>query len=774
MADVSPDAYMEPLGHFFWVGLLLLLIYASVLRFVRGSRPQSSFDEETEKAAPLLRFLRIKLSGDGVFSIHGMGRIGGLTTWGLLAGLFFPWLIVLQSFVLGLIMSLVEGWSVGEGVSYVQHGMAILLNPITAVEPQTGFGTFIAPFIAIYVYVFFNTLLAVASSTRFVALLKQAMPSRFWFFLMVQDVFTPGFLLLLMLFFGLCLASLEDWRVKDSFFQTLGHATTGGNLFSTVKATNTWTLVMNIWLISAMVSVSGILVGVTSSHPVVQYTVALFEGHDEVLDEDDDSDWVDDRDLYADQASDDEDIDVIMTPKGNALEDLLRDMHHQDDPLPKDALHECTAPRTAQNRAADAAQRSDPLDDPEETVARAAEVSPTENSDELLQVKAQLREAERLAKASVERERNLSAHLVEVEQRAQSAELQLKNAEARTTHAQEQLHELMRNMEGAEELARTAEAQTKNAEEQLNELRTMRQQQMQRLRDDQLKQGTSGIAMGYSLPQAQAARLSALGIAPPTPTTQGFSPGWKSSSVGSPGRSEGQHSDLPRPKADEAVRAQRLPVMSGIHRKVASHITPKIKPLAKKQPNLAERMLDAKAKEAIATRAAYEEQAKSLAMWLRDAEAGRCEAEARAMRQEQRAREAEVRLADAQRSVAEANAIATDALRARGGQMHLEQVLEERPVTYSSQPVMRQVSPRSALPGQRTPASASASAPASMPTSVPSSARDHSARDHSARDHLARNYQDQQIDTERSQGDQRAAYERNSGPRSCWSPRNCG
>merc|ERR1712008_189153 len=100
----------------------------------------------------------------------------------------------------------------------------------------------------------------------------------------------------------------------------------------------------------------------------------------------------------------------------------------------------------------------------------------------------------------------------------------------------------------------------------------IQQQQMQRLRNDQLKlerpQGTSGIEMACTLPAAQAARLSALGIATPTPTTQGFSPVWKSSSVSSPGRSESQHGDLPRPKADEAVRAQRLPVMAGIHRKV--------------------------------------------------------------------------------------------------------------------------------------------------------------------------------------------------------------
>merc|ERR1712008_481729 len=138
-----------------------------------------------------------------------------------------------------------------------------------------------------------------------------------------------------------------------------------------------------------------------------------------------------------------------------------------------------------------------------------------------------------------------------------------------------------------------------------------------------------------------------------TPATQRFTPVWKNSSVSSPGRSESQHGELPRPKADEAVRAHRLPVMAGIHKKVANHIAPKIKPLAKKQPNLAERMLDAKARDAIATRAAFEEQVKSLALWLRDAEAGRCEAEARASREEQRAREAEARLADAQRTVAE-------------------------------------------------------------------------------------------------------------------------
>lgn len=665
MDEVNPDDYMEALGHFFWVGLLLLLGYAGVLRFLRGKRAVSSFDEEVEREL-LLRLFRIEMPGDGIFSLHGMGRIGGFTTWGIFFGLLVPWLIVLQSFFLGLILSLVEGWSVGEGVSYVQHGMAVLLNPITGVQPETGFGMFIAPFVSIYVYVFFNTLLAVASSTRFVAFLKQTMPSRWWFFVLVQDVFTPGFLLLLMLFFGLCLASLEGWKVKDSFFQALGHATTGGNLFSTVKAKNTWTLVMNIWLLSATVSVSGILVGVTSSHPVVQYTVALCEGADEVADEEEHSDWVDDCQTYGDQDADVEEVEVVR--KGQALEDFLKEMHHQDDPLPKDILNECTVEVAEERDAA-------PMDVDDYTA---------ENSQDELWAKAQLREVERLAKASTERERSLSVRLLEAEQRAQKAEMQLKNAEARTTHAQEQLHELMKNMEGAEELARTAEAQTKNAEEQLNELRSMRiqQQQIQRLRDDQLKlekhQASSGITMGCALPSAQATRLSVVGIAPPTPTTQGFSPGWKSSSVSSPGRSDSRHGELPRPKADEAVRAQRLPVMSGIHRKVANHMSPKIKPLAKKQPNLAERMLDAKAREAIATRAAYEEQVKSLALWLRDAEAGRCEAEARASREEQRARLAEARLAEAQRSVEEVESAAANALRARGSQMQLEQVLEER------------------------------------------------------------------------------------------------
>jgi len=640
---------------------------------------------------------------------------------------------------------------VGEGVSYVQHGMDILLNPITAAKPETGFGTFIAPFVSIYVYMFFNTLLAVASSTRFVAFLKKAMPSRLWFFMMAQDIFTPAFLLSLTLFFGLCLASLEDWRVKDSFFQTLGHATTGGNMFFTVRAKNVWTPVMNIWLISAIVSTSGIIVGVTSTHPVVQYAVALCEGHDEA-DGEHRSEWVDDFDAYTGQDADIADFEAV---RGKALEDLLKEMHHQDDPLPKDVLHECTTVDVAVER------NSDPIDVREEAVFTAADVSTNENSqDDLAKARAQLLEAERLVKASTERERVLSTRLLQVEQRAQKAEMQLKNAEARTTHAEEQLHELMRNMEGAEELARTAEAQTRDAEEKLNELRTMRiqQQQMQRLRDEQLKletpQRPSSIAVSCALPAAQAARLSALGIAPPTPTTQGFSPGRKSSSVSSPGRSEGQNGDLPRPKSDEAVRAQRLPVMTGIHRKVASHISPKLKPVAKKEPNLAERMLDAKAREAIATQAAFEEQVKSLALWLRDAEAGRCEAEARASRLEQRAREAEARLADAQRSVVEAEAVTKDAMRARGGHMQLEQVQEERIAAASSLHVTQHATMRSVTPG-----------PLSTPTSVPSSARDY----------LASHQQDQQVGAERNPRDHKAAYEGNAGPpRSCWSPQNCG
>merc|ERR1712129_4846 len=106
-----------------------------------------------------------------------------------------------------------------------------------------------------------------------------------------------------------------------------------------------------------------------------------------------------------------------------------------------------------------------------------------------------------------------------------------------------------------------------------------------------------------------------------------------------------------------------------------------------------------------------------------------------------------------------AQAVAKDAMWARGGQMQLEQVLEERPPLKAPQLMTRNASPRHASPRHASPRHASPRSflpgPLAAIASVPSSAR---------------NDQEQQVGAER---DQKAAYEGNAGYSRCWSPRKC-
>lgn len=198
----------------------------------------------------------------------------------MLVLMFFivPCAIFFTSGVFGSVLAAAEEWSWTTGFDYVVSNVAGLSNPLTSVSPTSTIGIFLDVIVSVWAMLLANSFMGVTANMGCVQRIIDSMPGTTLAFMRYTFVYIPVVLLVLSLFVGIMLASIEDWSPLTGFLFSVSALCGLANPLTSVSPITTGGAFVELIGVLAELTLGGAIIGIVSSHPLCNRLICMLEG----------------------------------------------------------------------------------------------------------------------------------------------------------------------------------------------------------------------------------------------------------------------------------------------------------------------------------------------------------------------------------------------------------------------------------------------------------------------------------------------------------------
>lgn len=197
-----------------------------------------------------------------------------------------PFLLILISGFLGVILAAVEGWSAIEGFEYVVSNAAALSTPLTDVGPESIGGDLLDLYISAIALLLVTTTMGIASSLSIVGEAANSMPPTIFGLIRYMILYIPVSTFAVSAGTGAAMAAIENWSFADGFLFMASSLCGLANPLTDVVPDTAFGAFFEVVCVAAEVCLGGAILGLLGAHPLMPRVVGFLEGEtmEEVLD----------------------------------------------------------------------------------------------------------------------------------------------------------------------------------------------------------------------------------------------------------------------------------------------------------------------------------------------------------------------------------------------------------------------------------------------------------------------------------------------------------